>query len=1020
MALSDYINKRARTPFGATTTATTPDLSTAEGLADVAGTLGLEKEVNRILDRDDKKISFLQRLGKGLGAFNPAEAILTGGEKGFGAGVLKYGTGVLGGIGSAITGRDLEGDRRYFKDVAEKIGIENGIAKFGIGFLGDVFLDPSTYFGGALVKGLTKGVKGVTGIGLKGLGKVAPGADEGLRMASSALQDALGATFAAGYKTSKGFADDVMSLMGKQQRAKAGLAASNMNRLGTGVLTKGQGEELAMRMISGKRAEFTAREASSGLKIFHGTSAASAKAIKAGGIKPGTPAFTTKFGQRFGNKLGFSVTKDAKTAKKFGEEVLEFRISPSAKIAKGKDIPASFFKKHPDGDILFNQADVIKWAKDSGFDVIDLEDIEKTRAVFKTLKEPKLQELQVLNPKVILSSTPGKVGKETALEGATGVVRETIEQQSKRTAKFGAMVTENPYETYFPFLKQDKVNKFVYETRGLRVGSEGYRKQFKNLLTNEALEKNPAKAFFTRESQVVTDKLSRNFLEDSVKLYGKPLNYFKSVDEATSAGFGLIKEKGAFGKELGYLTKWDRKFVTEMLTPEFKSIDMIAKATGFDAVTSLFKRSVTGLFAPFHIRNYASGHIQNFETLGKAALNPQNIASGQKIAYNIAKGVKPTGSIKIAGKTRKLKEIFEPFYNRYANASFYMNDWDAAVKAGSNIEDYAKAFSKTSLKQTVKTVGLGQSGTHFKIARSIGNFIETSQKATAYVTALGQGKTIKESLKLAGIAGFDYRMLTGFESHIMKRLIPFYSFTRKNIELQLKTLGENPQRINQVMKFFENIGERPGEDERLGLPGYITEGLGIKLPDSADGLKQYIAQFGTPIENFAQLFGENKMLRVISMTNPILKAPIEIGIGKDSFRQKDLKDVYNAKEYSGAPQVLKDLLEIREVQKPVYDKVNGELVKTGERTEYIANPEKLLIARSLFTSRGVSYLDQVFGGDLKGFAKFAKLFTGLKPYQIDLEVSKYLKDKEQRRALEDLLIRSGALKEFRNVYQPKQ
>jgi hypothetical protein len=879
---------------------TESDLSTIEGLTSYAKEAGLDEQVNAILDSQTPKLGFLQRLGKGLGAFNPAEAILTGTEKGIGSGVIKYGEGIVKGIGSAITGKDIEGERRYFSDVAEKYGIENGIAKFGIGFLGDVLLDPTTYFGGAMIKGVLGATKKASNIGLKTVGKFAPEAETGLRMASDALSDALGATFKAGYKTSKGFTDDVMGLLGKQEQAKIGLAKSNLERLGTGILTEEQSGELAMRMIAGKRAEFTARE----------------------------------------------------VAKSVEEQM--------AKVGLG--------------------------AK-----------------------------------KQLFPEIGAMAGKETALKGSTGVVKETIEQQITRTSKFGKELVDNPYEVYFPFIKKDKLEKFVYETRGLRVGSEGYKKQFKNILTNEAMETNPARAFWTRESQIVTDKITRNFLKDTVNKYGKPLEAFKGQDDALKAGYDLIREKGIFGKDIGYLPKWDKKFLTDMFSPEFKSIDVLAKATGFDAITSLFKRSVTGLFAPFHIRNYVSGHIQNFEALGIDSLNPKNISVGQKIAYNISKGIKPEGTIEMAGKTAKFEDIFKPFYDRYANATFYMNEYDNAIKVGSTLEDYTKIISKESLKKTIQTAGLSQSSIPFRVGRAIGNFIETSQKATAYVTALNQGKSINEALKLAEVAGFDYRMLTKFESQIMKRLIPFYSFTRKNIELQMKTLGENPQRINQVIKFFENVGERPSEEEKQGLPSYISEGFGIKLPDTADGLKQYISQFGTPIESFTQLFSGNAILNALSMTNPILKTPIEIGIGKDSFREKDLKDVYNASEYSKAPQVIKDLLQIKEVKKSVFNKdKNGKLIKTGERIEYVANPERLLIARGLFTSRGVSYLDQIFDGDLKGFVKFLKLTTGIKPQQIDLEVSKYLKDKDQKRAIEDLLIKMGALKEYRNVYEPKQ
>jgi hypothetical protein len=152
--------------------------------------------------------------------------------------------------------------------------------------------------------------------------------------------------------------------------------------------------------------------------------------------------------------------------------------------------------------------------------------------------------------------------------------------------------------------------------------------------------------------------------------------------------------------------------------------------------------------------------------------------------------------------------------------------------------------------------------------------------------------------------------------------------------------------------------------------------------------------------------------------NPLLKSPIEIGIGKDSFRQRDLKDVYDANEYKLAPQIIKDLLEIKAVEKDILKKGgDGKLRKVGTRIQYVADPVKLLIARSLFTSRGVSYLDQVFGGDMEGFVKALKLTTGIKPIQQDLEVNRSIQETNKKRELEDLLTQKGGLNKFQTVYE---
>jgi hypothetical protein len=872
------------------------DLTTLEGLSERARLVGLEKDVSKILG-EEKKIGFLGRLAAGLGSLSPAEAILRARAKKYdnpleriGLFGKEYGKTILSGLGTAITGKDIgrETQRRGFKEVFKDVGLRantgkkvvDNILNFGIGFLGDVLLDPSTYFGGVIARGITKGVKVGAGVGLKGIGKVAPKTEAVVRLAGAEVREATGKAFKYGFKTTEGLPEKALEIQSRLAKVKEEIVLSNINRLGTGILSKSQSEELVQKLLAGKRGEFIA----------------------------GRGTLTGK------------------------------------ELAK----------------------------------------------------------------KVAVSDDP--------------IVKRVISEQIERSKKFAKTAgLKDPFEVYYPSLRNDNVSRFLEGTKQLKVGSQGYLKQFKNILTDEQLIKNPAEAFAKREFDIVKDRIIGDQLRVMVKDIGKPLNTFKNSDEALRNGYKLVKEKGLYGKELGYLKEVDKKFIDNLITPEFSTIDNIAKATGFDALTSLFKRSVTGLFAPFHIRNYVSGMIQNFETLGIKALNPKNISLGHKMAWIMArKGKIPQGTLNVAGKPTSIKKLFKAFEDRFGTSSSYITDIADATK-GLGMPK-GKLLGKESLKETAKTLGLGQQAIHFRVARGVGNFIETQQKATAYITALKEGKTIKEALKLAEMAGFDYRALTPFESKIMRRIIPFYSFTRKNIELQLKTLGENPQRINQVIKLIENIQtEKPTEEEWKYLPDYIKDSFGIRIGETPEGLKTYIASFGTPIEAFAELFNRNPVLKGISMANPILKVPLEIGIGKDSFRQRDLKDVYSAKEVRILPKLLKNALDVKEVEKPVYERDRfGRLKKTGTKKVYVADPVKLLIFRSLFTARGFSYLDQMFGGDLEGMVKAMKLTTGLKPYGIDIESQKFFREREAKRKIEDLLLKTGELKRFERLYEPKK
>ena len=79
-----------------------------------------------------------------------------------------------------------------------------------------------------------------------------------MEKATEAVKSALGKGFVYGYGTSKGLPEKALEIQSQLAKTKEGIVASNLARLGTGVLSKGQQEELVTKLLAGKRAEFVA------------------------------------------------------------------------------------------------------------------------------------------------------------------------------------------------------------------------------------------------------------------------------------------------------------------------------------------------------------------------------------------------------------------------------------------------------------------------------------------------------------------------------------------------------------------------------------------------------------------------------------------------------------------------------------------------------------------------------------------------------------------------------------------
>lgn len=150
-------------------------------------------------------------------------------------------------------------------------------------------------------------------------------------------------------------------------------------------------------------------EAVEGEVFFHGTSKDNAQSIIERGVDPeAQEPILKKKGQ------GFFISRDIGKATKFGDEVLQIKLKPDAKIATPGNLSGDFLKDFEEEGKLFNVSDVISAAKEQGFDVVDLE------AFHGLTKEP-TSELAILNPDSVATisqptPTPKSVAEPTITE----------------------------------------------------------------------------------------------------------------------------------------------------------------------------------------------------------------------------------------------------------------------------------------------------------------------------------------------------------------------------------------------------------------------------------------------------------------------------------------------------------------------------------------------------------------------------------------------------------------------------
>ena len=146
---------------------------------------------------------------------------------------------------------------------------------------------------------------------------------------------------------------------------------------------------------------------------------------------------------------------------------------------------------------------------------------------------------------------------------------------------------------------------------------------------------------------------------------------------------------------------------------------------------------------------------------------------------------------------------------------------------------------------------------------------------------------------------FNYGDLSPLErDRLAGSIIPFYTFTRKNVPLYMASLVNRPGRVtqqNRLLKLIDEIGRQDPEAKAefdQALPSYLKEPGQVRLRTSAGQpvrgkLKFPLVDIHRPFNFMANPGGE-----VGELLNPALRIPIETIIYGETFRGQPIREGY--------------------------------------------------------------------------------------------------------------------------------
>lgn len=446
---------------------------------------------------------------------------------------------------------------------------------------------------------------------------------------------------------------------------------------------------------------------------------------------------------------------------------------------------------------------------------------------------------------------------------------------------------------------------------------------------------------------------------------------------------------------------WDD--VTRQKKPLLNSREANVLLRQYDAANNFFKLMVTALHPAFHVRNFYSNISLAFTDVGVSFLNPLEFFTTISIQRQAFKGGKIVGG-----------DLTDRLGRLYTGADqIALAKRHGVIAEGEDLFEFTGNFSKFAANKLVrpfKKVGL--------YARGVGRGIENEARLQLFRNHLRRGLDPEHAAAEVKRVLYDYANLSPGEKLVMRRLVPFYTFSRKNIPQMMNQLVRNPGRVAAQLK---TVRGRRDENDRMAL--WEVDGTIFRLNGDGEtvhvltGVDLPVGQLGY----FDVLMTKGKRgergRELMAMLSPLLRTGPELLLNVETFSGKPLdrrqNNLVGAAIEKVAPKPVQDFLGLEK-----HRTFSGKTRYTFNGKLFYALFESWAFSRILRTSdKG---FDAFVSGDNVELQQFIlNAITAMKARSLDLseedEKRLYFRTKD----LEQRLIEEGRRRGFTRTYRPR-
>lgn len=367
----------------------------------------------------------------------------------------------------------------------------------------------------------------------------------------------------------------------------------------------------------------------------------------------------------------------------------------------------------------------------------------------------------------------------------------------------------------------------------------------------------------------------------------------------------------------------------------------------YDRFLRTWKVSQTAINPGFHGRNTINNAFQTWMGAGAEVLKPSN----QKEAMDIVNG--KMGEVILSGG-----EILSYDEIRDVASSFGLYDSGYASDVLRGPLSKLKKGKGNTIKESIKDYDL------MDVMSKYGNFIDNQSRTANFVHYLKQGMEPEQAVQQVEKFLFNYNDISDFERNVMRRIVPFYTYMRKNLPLQIEQLSKQPDKYRKVMYALEGVGNMVDKEDRIDrsyMPNYTKNWIEtpFKVDNEDDREESIFIDPSLPHQTLSKLDalinpkqGKQEML---SMLSPAITLPYELKANKNVFFDEPIK------RYEGHTKKISELIGIEE--DPRYNHIFNKTGLPKNIDDYFrkkGSDRKLHALNHLVGIKGISYDNDMF------------------------------------------------------------